>query len=93
MAQHLNLPNQGFLDDLPELRPRRPSPLEQTIELSSSEYIQKLTTYTYSPPLSEGTTSQSDYTGPTGSQDKKRPSSITMELMSQLTAKNRLLAP
>jgi len=62
------------------------------MELSSSEYIQKLTTYTYLPPLSEGMISPSDYTGPTGSQDKKRPSSITMELMSQLTAKNQSLA-
>jgi len=74
--------------------PRLPSsPLERTMELSSSDYTQKLTTYTYSPPLSEGTTSPSDYTGPTGNQNKKKPSSITMELMSQLTAKNRLLAP
>jgi len=69
------------------------SPLEQTMELSSSEYTQKPTISTYLPPLSEGTTSPSDYTGPTGSQDKKKPSSITMELMSQWTAKNRLLVP
>jgi len=69
--------------------PRPPSsPLERKTELSSSDYTQKPTTYTYSLPLSEGTTSPSDYTGPTGNQNKKRPSSITMELMSQLTAKN-----
>jgi len=69
------------------------SPLEQTMELSSSEYTQKPTTYTYSPPLSEEMTSLSGYIGPTGNQCKKKLSSITMELMSQLTAKNRLLAP
>jgi len=63
------------------------------MELSSSEYTQKPTTYTYSPPLSEETTSQSDYTGPTGNQNKKKPSSTIMELMSQLTAKNRLSVP
>jgi len=68
------------------------SPLEQIMELSSSEYTQKPTTSTYLLPLSDATTSPSDYTGPTGSQDKKKPSSITMELMSQLTAKNQLLA-
>jgi len=74
--------------------PRPPSsPLEQTMELSSSEYIQKPTTSIYSPPLSEETTSPSDYTGPTGNQDKKKPSSTIMELMFQLTAKNQLLAP
>jgi len=64
------------------------SPLEQTMESSSSEHTWKSTTYTYLPPSSEGTTSPSDYTGPTGNQDRKKPSSITMELMSQLTAKN-----
>jgi len=74
--------------------PRRPSsPLEQTMESSSSEYTQKLTTSTYSPPSSDETTSSSDYTGPTGSQDREKPSSTIMELMSQLTAKNQLLAP
>jgi len=67
--------------------------LEQTMELSSSEYTRKPMISTYSPPSSDETTSPSDYTGPTGSQDRKKPSSITMELMSQLTAKNRLLAP
>jgi len=64
------------------------SPLEQKMELPSLEYTQKPTTYTYLSPLSEGTTSPSDYTGPTGNQEKKKPSSITMELISQLTAKN-----
>jgi len=62
------------------------------MELSSSEHTQKPTTYTSLPPLSEGTTSLSDYTGPTGSQDKKKLSPITTELMSQLTVKNRSLA-
>jgi len=69
------------------------SPLEQTMELSSSEYTQKLTTYTYSPPLSEEMISLSGYIGPTGNHYKKNPSSITMELMCQLTAKNRSLVP
>jgi len=69
------------------------SPLEQTTESSSSEYTQKLITYTHSPPLSDAMTSLSDYTGPTGNQNKKRPSSITMELISWLTVKNQLLAP
>jgi len=64
------------------------SPLEQKMALPWSEYIWKLMTYTYLLPSSDAMTSPSDYTGPTGSQDKKKPSSITMELMSQLTAKN-----
>jgi len=73
--------------------PRPPSsPLEQIMESSSSEYTQKPTTYTYSLPLLDVTTSLSDYTGPTGSQDKKKLSSITIELMFQLTVKNRSLA-
>jgi len=73
--------------------PRLPSsPLEQKMASPSSAYIWKPTTYTYLSPLSEGTTSLSDYTGPTGNPEKKKQSSITMELMSQLTAKNRSLA-
>jgi len=68
------------------------SPLEQKMALPLSEYTQKPTTYIYSLPSSEGTTSQSDYTGPTGNQEKKKLSSITMELMSQLTARNQSLA-
>jgi len=69
------------------------SPLEQTMELSFSEYTQKPTTYTYSPPLSEEMTSPSGYIGPTGNHYKKKLSSITMELISQLTVKNQLLVP
>jgi len=73
--------------------PHQPSsPLEQKMALPLSESTQKQMTYTYLSPSSEGMTSPSDYTGLTGNQDKKRPSSITMELMSQLTAKNQLLA-
>jgi len=79
---------------LTKVSPRQPSsPLEQTMELSSSEYTQKPTTYTYSPPSSDVTTSPLDYTGPTGSQKKEKPSSTTMELMSQLTVKNQSLPP
>jgi len=72
---------------------RLSSPLEQTMELSSSEYTRKSITSTYSPPSSDETTSPSDYTGPTGSRNREKPSSTIMELMFQLTAKNQLLAP
>jgi len=67
-------------------------PLEQKMESHSSEYTPKKITYTSSLPSSEEMTSQLDSTGPVGSQGKKEPSSITMELMSQLTVKNQLLA-
>ena len=66
--------------------------LEQKMALPLSEYTQKPMTYIYLSPSSEEMTSLSDYTGPTGNQEKKKPSSITMELMSQLTVKNRSLA-
>jgi len=78
MAQHPDLPSQGF-------------PMSTIFTLGTDNGIVLLrvhTTYTYSPPLLEGTTSLSDYTGPTGNHYKKKLSSITMELMSQLTAKN-----
>ena len=68
------------------------SPLEQRMESLSSEYTQKPMTYISLLPSSEGMTSLSDYTGPTGNLERKKLSSITMELMSQLTAKNRSLA-
>ena len=64
------------------------SPLEQKMASPLSEYTLKPTTSTYLSHSSEETTSPSDYTGPTGNQEKKKLSSITMELMSQLTAKN-----
>jgi len=67
------------------------SPLEQKMGSPLSEYTWKLMTYTSLSHSSEGMTLQSDYTGPTGNQEKKKPSSITMELMSQLTAKNQSL--
>jgi len=67
------------------------SPLEQKMALPLSEYTQKPTTSTSSSYLSDATTLPSDYTGPIGNQEKKKLSSITTELMSQLTARNRYL--
>jgi len=71
---------------------RPSSPLEQTMESPLSEYTWKPTTYIYLLHSSEGTTLPLDYTGPTGNLEKKKQSSITMELTSQLTAKNQSLA-
>jgi len=65
------------------------SPSAQKMASPLSEYTQKPMIYTYSSLSSDATTSPSDYTGPTGNPEKKKLSSITMELMSQLTAKNR----
>jgi len=73
--------------------PRLPSsPLEQRMASPLSEYTWKPTTSTSLSPSSDAMTSPSDYTGPTGNQEKKKLSSITTELMSQLTVKNRSLA-
>jgi len=64
------------------------SPLEQKMASPLSEYTWKPTTYIYSSPSSEEMTSLSGYIGPTRNPEKKKLSSITTELMSQLTAKN-----
>jgi len=63
------------------------------MELPLSEYTQKMTTYTYLPPSSDGMTLPSDYTGLTRNLEKKKLLSTTMELMSQLTVKNPYSQP
>jgi len=65
------------------------SPLEQKMVSPLSEYTWKPMTSTSLSPSSDAMTSPSDYTGPTGNQEKKKLSSITTELMSQLTVKNQ----